>query len=716
MTAKGRSWKEVIGRRREVNFVGRAEYLRVFAQNFETEEPAFLLFSVTGEGGVGKSSLLKQYEGIANGPTVGAIVIICDDGQLSPAAAMGHVSGELSRFGVAFKEFDECYKTYRARKEEIEADPRAPRGALNLVVRGMTDFAIKASRRAPGVGIFAEYVNEKDAGEALTQGVNYLIDRIGNKDEVELLREPERILTPLFIELLNKACEKHRLVLMFDVFERTREALEPWLLELLGFKYGDYQTGLTFVISGREPLDQRWTQMGSSICHVTLEPFTLEETRLYLSHRGIVDEQLVALIHENTGGLPVLVELLAGADPKPGLPLPDISKDAVKRFLQWIPEEERRRVALLASVPRQFNCDVLAAALGGDGAKEFGWISTQSYIRTNTTRGWFYHEKVRELMLRHVHNTRPNDLAAAHARLAGLFQRLQNELGLEDEAAYSSESWRKLEVERGYHLVSERPEANLCQVINGFLRAFRWRWGLGEGIAQACQQAGNEMASHEVKEWAHALTEFYHAYDKDRYEEVVVQATRIMGRTDLDPVAQACVVAHRGWGYRQMGKQEEALVDFDRAIALDEKYMWAVVNRGGVHMVMDKYEQALADFDRAIVANYRAASMLVVQGIVHELMGRQEAALVDFDRALALDEKSVVAATCRGGFIGRWASMRRHWRTLTVPSPLMRNTHGHLRAGARPIARWGRMRRQWRTLTVPSPLMRSTHGHLRAVV
>src|SRR5258708_3473903 len=114
----------------------------------------------------------------------------------------------------------------------------------------MTDFAIKSARRAPGVGVFVEYLDEQAAGEAAAQGIDYLINKWGNKDEVQLLREPERILTPLLIELLNKACEKQRVVLIFDVFERTQESLNPWLLKLLNSEYGEFDSRLIFVIGG----------------------------------------------------------------------------------------------------------------------------------------------------------------------------------------------------------------------------------------------------------------------------------------------------------------------------------------------------------------------------------------------------------------------------------------------------------------------------------
>jgi putative protein kinase ArgK-like GTPase of G3E family len=61
MPVKPQSWKKLSSQRREQNFVGRADRIREFEQNFAGEEPNYMIFSITGEGGVGKSTLLKRF-------------------------------------------------------------------------------------------------------------------------------------------------------------------------------------------------------------------------------------------------------------------------------------------------------------------------------------------------------------------------------------------------------------------------------------------------------------------------------------------------------------------------------------------------------------------------------------------------------------------------------------------------------------------------------
>ena len=61
-------------------------------------------------------------------------------------------------------------------------------------------------------------------------------------------------------------------------------------------------------------------------------------------------------------------------------------------------------------------------------------------------------------------------------------------------------------------------------------------------------------------------------------------------------------IAHRGATYRFLGKgyYNKALADFNRAIDLKPNYAWAIAYRCQIYTLMKRYEEALVDCDRAI--------------------------------------------------------------------------------------------------------------------
>ena len=558
-----KSWKQVLRERSRDHFVGRAEPLRQLSENFG-DEPNYLVFSITGEGGVGKTTLLQRFASIASGPSIDAIVAACDDRQLLPAGAMEHIARELAKHNVRHKELDERLKKYHELKDEIERDPKAPRGAVDLLARGVSHLAIKSGSSVPVVGAFLDGVDDKATGERLAELINYGIDRWGNKDEVLLLRETERVLTPLFLKLVALASEKRKLVLMFDVLERTGQTLGPWLLSLLRFEYGELDTNVSFVLAGRERLEQHWTEFSHCIHHVALEPFLAEETSAFLANKGISDERLANQIHADTCGLPVLVDLLAAASPSPGAPLPDVSQDAVERFLMWISQPERRTTSLLAAVPPSFTRSILAAAIGGNIDESYSWITNQSFVRRDGERGYRYHDKVRNLMLRHLHRTDPETLAASRQRLLEHVTREQSNLKLEGKRAYASEEWRTLECARVYCLASLGSSSRLA-VVEAFLGAFRWRWGFTEDIARACASTASDAPNDDMHRLACTLSDTHHAYDKELSKLGIDSLRQLQSIAGLSASARATIHVRWTWFLYVEDRHDEAIEVLDRA-------------------------------------------------------------------------------------------------------------------------------------------------------
>jgi tetratricopeptide (TPR) repeat protein len=129
-----------------------------------------------------------------------------------------------------------------------------------------------------------------------------------------------------------------------------------------------------------------------------------------------------------------------------------------------------------------------------------------------------------------------------------------------------------------------------------------------------------------------------------RYEEALADFTRAI---DLNPEFD-WAVASRGETYRAMGRYEEALADFTRAIDLNPKYHWAVASRGETYRLMGRYEEALADFTRAIDLNPKYDWAVASRGETYRAMGRYEEALADFTRAIDLNPKYDWAVADRG--------------------------------------------------------------------
>jgi tetratricopeptide (TPR) repeat protein len=630
------------------NFVGRVDKLAAFKDNFAGDRPKWMVLSITGEGGVGKSTLLQQYIRMAKTNEIEANLVLCDERQMTPVDVMGFVAEELTKLKIINREFKDLFEKYCQLRLQAEKDPNFSKGLLDIGAHVAADIALDGVSRIPGFGSAGSDNIKKAAGDAFAGMAQHALSKLSNNEDDQLLRYPAKKLTPLFVELINQAARENRLVIMLDVFEHTGKLLTPWLIDLFRRQFGDISARIAFVISGRDQLGQEWTVIGRRLRRLVLEPFELKETHEYLINRDITDGTLIEQIHKDTAGLPVLVELLAGTYPQPGLPLPDISRDAVERFLYWTRDEKLRHVALLAAVPRQFNQDILSTALDEDATLHYSWLMDQSYIRTSTERGCFYHEKVRELMLRHLRNTVPSQLTQVNLRLTSYYSDLQAQLFLEGIEAYQNVVWRKWELERLYHKLRAEPHKTKVNLVNGFLCALHFRWWYSGEIADCGQQIASEEGNSDLIELSERIYNCYRVYEQDKYGDFAVALNSLEKIQGLDTQSKVILFERRGYAMGGLGKYREALDNFNRAIELDDKMAQAIAMRGQTLHELGKNEEALADFDRAIELDEKMDWAIAMRGQILRELGRYEEALADFDRAIELDEKMDWAIASRG--------------------------------------------------------------------
>jgi tetratricopeptide (TPR) repeat protein len=93
----------------------------------------------------------------------------------------------------------------------------------------------------------------------------------------------------------------------------------------------------------------------------------------------------------------------------------------------------------------------------------------------------------------------------------------------------------------------------------------------------------------------------------------------------------------KGLSLRELGRHEEALKHFERALEIDSSYEVAWNNKGVGLEDIGRLEEALACYIRALEINSRNKNAWSGKGIVLNKLGRPEEALACCDRALEID-------------------------------------------------------------------------------
>ena len=118
-----------------------------------------------------------------------------------------------------------------------------------------------------------------------------------------------------------------------------------------------------------------------------------------------------------------------------------------------------------------------------------------------------------------------------------------------------------------------------------------------------------------------------------RSEEALADFTRAI---KLDP-SHAAVTNGRSETYVAVGRGEEALDDLTLAIDLDPTATWANGSLDQAYEANGRGEEALADYTRAIDLDPNDARAMSSRGRAYRLMGRHEEALADYTRAIDLN-------------------------------------------------------------------------------
>ncbi|MEV6110057.1 tetratricopeptide repeat protein [Streptomyces sp. NPDC051940] len=621
--------------------MGRRAQLALFTENLakdpESEtDPAEFLFHVRGVGGVGKSTLVRQWQEAAR--RAGAVTAVVDENDVHGVPqTLTELAAQLAVQAGPLKEFDRAAEQYR-RELEAAAEPLPAAGSgrgggeVSASSRIVAQAAFGAASLLPGAGVITAMASPDTAAlglDRLRQGV-----RPRGRGE----RAAEGSVSRAFVSELARLGGRHPWVVLFlDTWEQTGRSLDGWLRELLADGHGPLPPNVMVVLAGRDELAERdWAPLRAWVADVPLEVFTETETRALLTARGATDPDVVDAVLRLSMGLPLLVELLALARPGSSADVDaggDVVDVAVDRFVQWITEPGRRETVLACALAPQLNEDVFAAAAPDESRETWDWLCAQPFVRGH---GDFrqYHAVVRASMVRRQRANSPQRWTAAHLRLAGAYGgwRAAVEAHLPTGERWGDARWRRHRLDETYHLLCAAPADRLADALKDGVHA------AGQGVAalrqwtDVLEQAADDSADPGLLSWAGRLRR---SAADDAPNTAALTALLTHGR--LGPAARSWAHAYRGRHLYLVDRDDEALSDLDRATAADPGNAWAWAWRGDLHLWHDRHDEAVSDLTTAIGLDPGFAWALGFRGMAHREAGRYDQAVTDLDAALAID-------------------------------------------------------------------------------
>ena len=646
------SRQDIIRAQQRSTFVGRVEQLEAFESNLShleraedgTAYPAAFLFNVWGQGGVGKTTLLRRFEDIAK--RYGAVVALTDEAIDSVPEVMAEFARQLRAQGKPCERFDERYRVYRQKRKELETDPEAPQGFSAFMGKTVAKVGLSLGRQVPGAGAAIDFVDEKAVVDSAGEWAAYVTRKLKNKDEVQLVNEPVEVLTPLFLEDLGEIFD-YQVVLLFDTFERTDEVLEQWLLDVVADRYGELPINCIWAIAGREKLNpNRWSSY--SPVPLRVEPFTKEEAVHFLQRKGLTNETVIEKNLDLSERLPLMLAILAESASNNPADLAEASGTAVERFLKWVDDPEKRALAIDAALPQRLNKDVIAVLVGEEKSEAlFDWLKTMPFVRERSD-GWAYHDVVRPQMLRYSKKSSRDEWSQKQSQLANYYGDRCQKLGLKEDEKYKNSNWQGYALEQLYHRLCSHPQQALPAALSQFVQALNQKRRFAQQWAAVMSQTGLDADNSKVKAWGERLFNGLQAYDDDQYIQTINAFTQLLKVETLESYERADVLAWRGEVCRLDSNYEFALADFNCAIEIDPELEWAIASRGETYQLMEHYEEALADFSRAIELDPEYKWAITSRGEVHEKLAQYEEAIDNYSRILELDPEHKLALSMRG--------------------------------------------------------------------
>jgi tetratricopeptide (TPR) repeat protein len=126
----------------------------------------------------------------------------------------------------------------------------------------------------------------------------------------------------------------------------------------------------------------------------------------------------------------------------------------------------------------------------------------------------------------------------------------------------------------------------------------------------------------------------------NNYQQAIADyQTALMSSPDSSVESKSLIYNDLALTYVMLVEDEQAVFNFDRAIALDGNNYNAYFNRGCAHHRQGKYEAAIEDFSQVVQLQPDFIQAYVYRGILRHQIGEQDTAFADLNFALQQYQK-----------------------------------------------------------------------------